>query len=106
MDGEEESVAPLQCAVFIAGPAPFGADGLRLKWKEGEKSILMGLPTLHAVGKEDFLFEEAKSMFGLCDEGCSKLMVYGGAHEVPRDKENIGILAKAIRDLGGMIVSL
>ncbi|KAH7398012.1 serine hydrolase FSH [Cadophora sp. MPI-SDFR-AT-0126] len=106
LDGEEQSVAPLQCAVFIAGPAPFGTDGLRLKREEGEKPILMGLPTLHAMGKEDFLFQEAKSMFGICDEVCSELVVYGGAHEVPRDRESIGILAKAIRDLGGRIVSL
>lgn len=92
-----------KCALFLAGPPPFGEDGTRLERREGQAPLLR-LPTVHIVGKEDFLYEEALKLYGLCEEKSAKLLCHEKGHLVARDKESTSSMAKAIRELGSRIV--
>ena len=99
----EPDFALFRCAVFMAGPPPFGEDGMRLRKTEGQGPLLR-LPTVHIVGKDDFLYQEALNLHGLCDEKSAKLLIHEKGHLVPRDKKSTGSMAKAIKELGSRIV--
>jgi hypothetical protein len=99
----EPDFALFRCAVFMAGPPPFGEDGMRLRRSEGQGPLLR-LPSVHIVGKQDFLYQETLNLHGFCEEKSAKLLTHEKGHLVPRDKESTGSMVKAIRDLGGRIV--
>jgi len=90
--------ALFRCAVFIAGPAPLGEDGKRLRFSK-EQGPLLRLPTVHIAGKDDALFQESLNLYRLCEEETATLVCHTKGHLIPRDQENTIAIAKAIRDL-------
>lgn len=93
--------------MFIAGPSPFGVDGRRLTARvdEGGRKVL-GIPTVHIVGKKDELYEDAMKNYRLCEEGSRVLVEHEKGHVVPRDGETVGRMARAVRGLKGKMVNI
>jgi hypothetical protein len=95
------------CAVFIAGPSPLAGDGRRMTAREGEGGgKVLGIPTVHVVGREDELYEDALKMYGLCEEESKVLVEHEKGHVIPRDGETVGRMARAIRGLRRKMVNI
>ncbi|KAH7381962.1 putative DUF341 domain oxidoreductase, partial [Cadophora sp. MPI-SDFR-AT-0126] len=89
--------AVFRCGVFICGPPPFRVISGQLVCDEDLGKIR--IPSLHIVGKEDEILEHSLHLFELCEGDCATLLHHGKGHTIPRDKENVMAIAKAIREL-------
>lgn len=89
--------AVFRCAVFICGPPPFQIISGRPIYDEDLSKIR--IPSLHIVGKEDEILEHSLDLFKLCCGGSATLLYHGKGHTVPRDRETVMAIAKAIREL-------
>ena len=94
----DPAFALFKCAVFIAAPAPFRENGLRLK-ADSEPCPMLKLPTVHIVGKNDALYTEALNLYKLCDDEMATLVVHEKGHLVPRDHQTTSSMARAVRSL-------
>lgn len=48
------------------------------------------ISTVHIVGKEDELYEDALKMYSSCKEGGRVLVEHERGHMIPRDGETVG----------------
>lgn len=95
--------ALFRCAVFIAGLAPIGDDGKRLRFSE-KQGPLLKLPTVHIAGKDDAMFQESLNLYRLCEEETATFVCHTKGHLIPRDQESTIAIAKAIKDLAGKMM--
>ena len=58
------------------------------------------VPSVHVVGKEDFVLEHSLKLHAMCDPARARLVVHGRGHEIPGDKENVALIGAAVRELG------
>lgn len=70
----------------------------RIIYDEGNQGVVR-IPTLHVVGREDFVLEHSKKLYGLCDSGSAKLVVHAKAHEIPRASKEVSAIAAGCRDV-------
>ncbi|KAK9489769.1 serine hydrolase FSH [Lipomyces doorenjongii] len=95
---------PFRCAVFIAGLAPFEENGRRIR--ADERGAMVKLPSVHVAGREDEVFEESLNLYGLCERDGAALVVHEKGHLVPREREDLMAVARAIRGLESKIVMI
>lgn len=93
-----------RCAVFIAGLAPFEEDGRRVKGTE--RGALFNLPSVHVAGRQDEIFEESLNLYTLCKRDMAVLVVHEKGHLIPRGREDLMAVARAIRGLESKIVMI
>lgn len=99
---------PVRCALFFSAMPPFrladGGDGGDDKWiyddQEGLRGGGLRIPTVHVVGKADFVLEHSLKLHALCDPATASLVMHSKGHEIPGDKENVGLIDRAVRELG------
>lgn len=58
------------------------------------------VPTLHVMGKADFVLPHSKRLFDMCEKKSSAVVMHSQGHEIPTNKKVVATIAAAIRDLG------
>jgi predicted esterase len=93
--------APLfRCAIFFNAILPFQmTDEDTPIWGE-EVEGRIKIPTLHVMGRNDFVYNYSLSLYNLCDVELSNILVHDKGHEIPSDGKTVTKMAAAIRDLG------
>ena len=59
----------------------------------------LGVPSVHVVGKSDFVLEHSLKLHAVCDAATARLVVHSKGHEIPGDKENVALMGRAVREL-------
>ncbi|KAK9321245.1 DUF341 domain oxidoreductase [Lipomyces orientalis] len=95
---------PFRCAVFIAGLAPFEEDGRRIR--ADERGAVFKMPSVHVAGQEDEVFEESLNLYRLCERDGTALVMHEKGHLVPREREDLMAVARAIRGLESKTVMI
>jgi hypothetical protein len=57
------------------------------------------LPTLHVVGKNDFVFKHSMRLYDACEGKSSEILVHDKGHEIPSERNVVVKMAAAIRGL-------
>ena len=92
---------PVRCAVFVCAMPPFRLGG-NDEWIYDQAFLEPGalaIPSVHVVGKSDFVLEHSLKLYAVCDAARARLVVHGKGHEIPGDKENVALMALAVREL-------
>ena len=66
---------------------------------------LIKIPTIHIVGKQDFVYSHSLKLHQLCDPRSSTLLAHDKGHEIPSDPGNVGMIANALRGLNQKILA-
>ena len=90
---------PFRCAVFFNAVPPFQMKDDQSLIFEKEIQGKITLPTLHVVGKNDFVFVHSKRLYDWCEGTTSSILMHDKGHEIPTDKKMVASIAAAIRDL-------
>jgi len=59
----------------------------------------IAVPTLHVVGKKDFVYKHSMRLYNLCNANNSALLLHEKGHEIPADGKMLSKLAVAIKEL-------
>lgn len=90
---------PFRCAVFMNSPPPFRMDLYgNLIVEEGLQNLIL-IPTLHVVGKKDFIYNLSVELHELCGSSNSTLLLHDKGHQIPSDTKNVNRITKALREL-------
>jgi predicted esterase len=95
---------PFRCAVFIAGLAPFEEDGTRIR--ADERGAVIKLPSVHVAGRQDEIFAESLNLYRLCQRDGAALVVHEKGHLIPRERDDLMAVARAIRGLETKLVMI
>ncbi|KAM0794170.1 serine hydrolase FSH [Usnea florida] len=90
---------PVRCAVFFSAMPPFQLDKEdRFVYDQGLRKL--SIPSVHVVGKSDFVREHSLKLYALCDPATTTLVVHSKGHEIPADEKNVSLINQALRELG------
>ena len=91
--------APFRCAVFISSLPPFQIDDAEQLHFDDTVLGHINIPTLHVVGKSDFVYNHSLRLHGLCDAESASLVVHDKGHEIPGDRKFVAAMTKALGEL-------
>ena len=74
-------------------------DGEQLHFDDSLLGYL-NIPTVHVVGKSDFVYNHSLRLYKLCDASSASLLVHDKGHEIPGDRKFVAAMAKALKNLG------
>ena len=95
---------PFRCAIFLNSLPPFRIDQDENFVFDDEMQGLIKIPTVHVVGKRDFVYSHSLKLHQLCDSRSATLLAHDKGHEIPNDPENVHMIAKALRELNQTIM--
>ena len=95
---------PFRCAIFLNSLPPFRIDQDKDFIFDEELHGLIKIPTIHIVGKQDFVYSHSLKLHQLCDPRSSALLAHDKGHEIPTDPGNVGMIANALRGLNQKIM--
>ena len=95
---------PFRCAVFFNSLPPFvvGRDG-EFVFEMGLKGCV-NIPTLHVVGREDFIYEHSLKLYQVCEEKSATLILHEKGHEIPSEPKVLKKVTAAMRELSHRII--
>ena len=64
----------------------------------------VNIPTLHVVGREDFIYEHSLKLYQVCEEKSATLILHEKGHEIPSEPKILKKVTAAIRDLSHRIM--
>ncbi|KAK4183665.1 serine hydrolase-domain-containing protein [Podospora australis] len=91
----------IKFAIFISGAPPLkfeGNDRIVAQLFD-EAGTVIDIPTFHIFGCDDAFLSSAVALYNVCEQEKAKMYDHGLGHIVPRDAENVGILADIFQDL-------
>jgi len=98
---------PCKCAVFVSSFPPFRMENGDLQkpvWRNEGLEYLKRLPTLHIMGKADFVYDHSQRLLGLCGEGDAIKIVHDKGHELPTDSSAVKEIVDGMRRLNQRVV--
>lgn len=88
-----------RCAVFFNSVPPFQMKDDQTLVFEKEIEGKITLPTLHVVGKNDFVLVHSKRLYESCEGKSSAILMHDKGHEIPTKRKIVASIAAAIKDL-------
>lgn len=98
--------ALFRCAVFFNSLPPFRMDDKQNPIFEEDLQGYLTIPTVHVVGKSDFVYQYSMKLYALCDSKSASLVVTDRGHDIPVDQKNVDKVANALRDLNRRVTFL
>ena len=89
----------MRCALFFSAMPPFQL-GEKDQWVYDQGLGELSIPSVHVVGKSDFMLEHSLKLHASCDPATASLVVHSKGHEIPGDKDSVGLISGAVRELG------
>lgn len=88
-----------RCAAFFSAIPPFRMnESDQIIYDEGlQRSV--NIPTLHVVGREDFVYHHSIKLHAMSDPQWRKLVEHKSGHEIPRDAASVKAVAAGIREM-------
>lgn len=66
---------------------------------EDEAGKVIDIPSFHIFGCDDAFLGGAIALYNVCDDETSRMFDHGLGHIVPRDAENVGMLADILEEI-------
>ncbi|KAJ5021184.1 serine hydrolase FSH [Bipolaris maydis] len=95
---------PFKCAIFFNSLPPFVVSGSGNFIFEKHLKGKITIPTLHVVGRKDFIYEHSLKLHQICGDKKATLMLHDNGHEIPREPKFVAKIAGAIRRLSREII--
>ncbi|KAH6844488.1 serine hydrolase FSH [Chaetomium sp. MPI-CAGE-AT-0009] len=91
----------IKFAVFIAGSPPLKFEGndCLVAQLADQVGVVISIPTFHIFGCNDAFVGGAVALYNVCEPTNSTLFDHGLGHIVPRDAENVQLLADMLGEL-------
>ncbi len=90
-----------QFAIFISGSPPLKLEGNNrvVAQLADEVGTVIRIPTFHIFGCDDAFLGGAVALYNVCDPENATMFDHGLGHIVPRDAENVRMLADILGEL-------
>ncbi|AEO60437.1 hypothetical protein MYCTH_54987 [Thermothelomyces thermophilus ATCC 42464] len=91
----------IKFAVFISGSPPlkFEGEDRVVALLADQSGVVIDIPTFHIFGCNDAFMGGAVALYNVCDPSKSAMFDHGLGHIVPRDAENVRMLADILEKL-------
>ena len=90
-----QSIA-FKCAIFFCGFPVFKSEDVPMG-PEDKSTQVITIPTGHIVGSSDPCRPASVALYNMCKEDCALLYEHKKGHTIPWDKEDVGAMAKVVR---------